>query len=81
MPRFGDANVGHLVKLFAAVDMLEPAPKVVFNESPGKVKAAGRHLVGGQAFACYKCHTFNGQKAEGVQGIDMTLMPVRLQRD
>lgn len=81
MPRFGDANVGQLVALFATVDKLEPAPKVVFTEPLGKVKAAGRHLVGGQAFACYKCHTFNGQKAEGVQGIDMTLLPVRLQRD
>lgn len=81
MPRFGDANVGQLVKWFAEVDQLEPAPKVVFSESPGKVKAGGRHLVGGQAFACYKCHTFNGQKAEGVQGIDMTLLPQRLQRD
>ncbi|MCS7045640.1 MAG: PA14 domain-containing protein [Gemmataceae bacterium] len=81
MPGFGEANVGHLVRLFVDVDHLEPAPKVVFEESPAKVKAAGRHLVGAQAFACYKCHTFNGQKAEGVQGIDMTLMPVRLQRD
>lgn len=81
MPRFGDANVGRLVKLFSELDKLDPAPKVVFNESLAKVKAAGRHLIGGQAFACYKCHTFNGQKAEGVQGIDMTLLPVRLQRD
>jgi cytochrome c553 len=81
MPRFGDANVGHLVKLFGDLDKVEPTPKVVFNESLAKVKAAGRHLIGGQAFACYKCHTFNGQKAEGVQGIDMTLLPVRLQRD
>ncbi len=81
MPRFGDANVGQLIKMFADQDKLEPAPKVVFNEPLGKVKAAGRHLIGGQAFACYKCHTFNGQKAEGVQGIDMTLLPVRLRRD
>lgn len=81
MPRFGDANVGQLVKWFAEVDRLEPSPKVVFSEPLGRVKAGGRHLVGGQAFACYKCHTFNGQKAEGVQGIDMTLLPQRLQRD
>ncbi len=81
MPRFGDANVGPLVNWFAEVDKLEPSPKVVFSETLGRVKAGGRHLVGGQAFACYKCHTFNGQKAEGVQGIDMTLLPQRLQRD
>lgn len=81
MPRFGDANAGHLVKLFGDTDRLEPAPKAEFSQTPAKVKAAGRHLVGGQAFACYKCHTFNKQKAEGVQGIDMTLLPARLQRD
>jgi mono/diheme cytochrome c family protein len=81
MPRFGDANVGHLVKLFADTDKLEPAAAVKFSHSPAKVKADGRHLVGSQAFGCIKCHTFKGQKAEGVQGIDMALMPARLQRD
>ena len=45
------------------------------------MKATARHLVGGQAFGCIKCHTFNGVKAEGVQGIDMTLIPKRLKRD
>jgi hypothetical protein len=46
-----------------------------------KIKATGRHLMGNQAFGCIKCHTFNGIKAEGVQGIDMTLLPKRLQHD
>jgi hypothetical protein len=31
--------------------------------------------------ACIKCHTFNGQKAEGVQGIDMVKMTQRVKRD
>src|SRR5262249_37635199 len=44
-------------------------------------KDAARHLVGGQAYGCVKCHTFSGIKAEGVQGIDMTLMTHRLKRD
>jgi cytochrome c2 len=81
MPRFGDANVGHLVKLFTEVDKLAPAAAVTLTQARAKVKADGRHLVGAQAFGCIKCHTFKGQRAEGVQGIDMTLMPVRLQRD
>jgi mono/diheme cytochrome c family protein len=81
MPRFGDANVGRLVKLFADTDRVEAAAPVDFSQSRAKVKADGRHLVGAQAFGCIKCHTFNGHKAEGVQGIDMTLMPARLRRD
>ena len=50
-------------------------------ETPGKVKAVGRHLIGGLAFGCVKCHTFAGNKTEGIQGIDMILMPTRLQRN
>jgi len=38
-------------------------------------------LSGASAFGCIKCHTFNGKRAEGVQGIDMTLMTTRLERD
>jgi mono/diheme cytochrome c family protein len=81
MPGFGDANVGHLVKEFGTTDTLPAAPAVTFAESMPRVKASARHLVGGQAFGCVKCHTFNGVKAEGVQGIDMTLMPRRLKHD
>jgi len=81
MPGFGQANVGHLVAAFAATDTLPTVPAVKFAESDGKAKGAGRHMVGAQAFGCIKCHTFSGQKAEGVQGIDMLLMPKRLKRD
>jgi mono/diheme cytochrome c family protein len=81
MPGFGAANVGELVTLFAALDKLPKTPEVAFTAPDAKVKSAARHLVGEQALACIKCHTFNGVKAEGIQGIDMTLMPKRLQHD
>lgn len=81
MPGFGQANVGHLVEAFAAADKLPGVAPVKFVEHEGKVRSAGRHMVGAQAFGCIKCHTFAGQKAEGVQGIDMLLMPKRLKRD
>jgi len=80
MPGFGLANVGALPEALAA-DTLPATPSVKFTVSEAKVKAAGRFLVGGQALSCYKCHTFAGHKAEGVQGIDMTLMARRLRRD
>jgi cytochrome c553 len=81
MPGFGAANVGHLVEAFAALDKLPAVPKVAFTESLPRVKAAGRQLVGALQFACIKCHTFAGHKAEGVQGIDMTALPKRLRRE
>jgi mono/diheme cytochrome c family protein len=90
MPGFGEPNVGHLVKAFTAVDTLAPVAKVHFTEKLAKVKALGRRMVGAQSLdtataahslGCIKCHTFAGHKAEGVQGIDMTLMPKRLRRD
>jgi len=80
MPGFGDANVGKLVSLFGASDHLPAAPAVTFKQPMARIKDSARHLVGGQAFGCVKCHTFAGIKAEGVQGIDMTLMTKRLQR-
>jgi hypothetical protein len=81
MPNFGGANVGHLAQAFAARDRLEPVARPSFDRTTPRVKAAGRHLVGGQALACIKCHLFAGHKAEGIQGIDMTLMARRLRRD
>lgn len=81
MPAFGLANVGPLQEQFAALDHVAKVPEVKFNTSDAKVKAAGRHMVGGLTFGCVKCHTFNGVKAEGVQGIDMLLIPKRVQRD
>jgi mono/diheme cytochrome c family protein len=81
MPGFGSANVGHVVKAFAALDKLPVIPAVKFTETLPRIKAKARHLVGGQALGCIKCHTFNNVRAEGVQGIDMTRMPKRLRRD
>jgi mono/diheme cytochrome c family protein len=81
MPGFGVANVGHLVEAFAAVDRSEPVVSVTFSDPLSRVKAQARHLSGAQALGCIKCHTFAGSKAEGVQGIDMMLMPRRLRHD
>ncbi len=81
MPGFGSGNVGHLADDFAKLDKLPVVPAATFKLPAPRVKATARHLVGGQAFGCIKCHTFAGHKAEGVQGIDMLMMPKRLKRD
>jgi mono/diheme cytochrome c family protein len=89
MPGFGESNTQALAKAFEAVDTIAPVPPVHFTQKPAKVKALARRMVGApqsadmasQSLGCIKCHTFKGHKAEGVQGIDMTLMPKRVRRD
>ena len=81
MPAFASTNVGYLADAFASVDKLPAIPTVEFPMTLPKVKAVARHMCGDNSLGCIKCHTFAGNKAEGVQGIDMTLMPKRLQRD
>ena len=78
MPQFGFGNVQQLVKAFETVDTFEPLTRPTFDEPPYRVKDQGRHLAGGKAFSCIKCHTFGQYKAEGIQSIDMTAMTRRL---
>jgi len=81
MPGFGQANTAHLQALFAGLDKVPAVAGIKTDIAEPKLRAAARHMVGDQALACIKCHTFNGITAEGIQGIDMTLMPKRLNRD
>jgi mono/diheme cytochrome c family protein len=83
MPRFGAANVPGLIEALATADKgkVEPVAKVTFGEPANRVRSEARKMCGGNSLGCVKCHTFAGHKAEGVQGIDMLLMPRRLQHD
>lgn len=81
MPRFGAGNTQSLAQALSVVDPLVTVPPVSLGLPASKVKDLGRFLVGAQALGCIKCHTFAGHKAEGVQGLDMTLMARRLRRD
>lgn len=78
MPRFGGGNIG---KLTAALQELDTpiADKLAVVEGPEyRTKSDGRALIGTKGFGCVKCHQFNKQKAEGIQGIDMTLITKRV---
>jgi hypothetical protein len=83
MPRFGASNVAGLIEAFAKADMdkVDPVAKLTFGRPMSRVKSEARKMCGGNSLGCVKCHTFAGHKAEGVQGIDMLLMPRRLQHD
>lgn len=81
MPEFGSKNVAHLQELFDSVDTMEPVeiPEIKLPER--QVKSFGRMMTGDEIFGCIKCHTFNGQRALGIQSIDMTIMTKRLKHD
>jgi mono/diheme cytochrome c family protein len=83
MPRFGAGNVPGLIEAFVRTDKnkVEPVAKVAFTKPSNRVKSEARKMCGGNSLGCVKCHTFAGHRAEGVQGIDMLLMPRRLQHD
>jgi hypothetical protein len=81
MPKFGSGNAGHVVEMLARIDTLPPVKESKFTVTDTQVRHAGWHMVGSKAFGCIKCHTFAGKKAEGVQGMDMTIMTERVNRD
>lgn len=81
MPRFGNRNVGDLVRQFADQDQRTEIAEVTYDEPKHRILAAGRYMVGGQALGCIKCHSFGKYKATGIQSLDMTAMTSRLRRD
>ncbi|MBN8625826.1 MAG: c-type cytochrome [Planctomycetes bacterium] len=78
MPRFGGGNVLPLVAQLNELDKPITATLAKLDEPEQRVKADGRLLVGTKGFGCVKCHMFNKQKAEGIQGIDLTIVTKRV---
>ena len=81
MPRFADANVGHLVHAFAAADPPIPAPEIDIDDSPRHVKVVGRFLAGRKGLSCIQCHTWGTTRSTGIQAMSLTTMTRRLQKD
>jgi len=81
MPRFGTANVGHLVSDFASADRDKKPVALAMKERIHRVRSAGRFLAGDKALACIKCHYFGGHKATGIQSLDLLTMTRRLRKD
>ncbi len=77
MPQFGEANVGHLVELFAKVDSLEAAtiPPVA---DPQEFRTAGHEMMGTNGFSCIACHEFNGQRSGEIAAVDLAYVTERL---
>lgn len=80
MPQYGEANVGHLVELFAKVDELETVtfPNIAnIRES----KDAGYEMMGATGFSCIACHDFNGQQAGGAGALDIVHVTERIRKN
>ena len=79
MPRFGANNVDSLVAQFSAVDTRpETSPSAHFAEPEYRIKGIGRHLIGGSALSCIKCHDFGPHPSTGIRAINLTTMHKRL---
>lgn len=81
MPAFGKANVTGLREAFAQIDQRTAAVTADLEQTPLKVKAAGRKLVGSKGLSCVKCHVFGKESTPGIQAIDMQRMTSRLRKD
>ena len=80
MPKFGAGNVGHLVELFGDADSL-PAVEIDRVKDAKLARESGHSLVGIKNLACVSCHTFNGQSATTLAGMDLADMTSRLQEN
>jgi mono/diheme cytochrome c family protein len=81
MPQFGDANVGALPEVFAAMDGRDAENKVHQVPITAAKVQAGRQLVGKQVFGCISCHDIAGIPNTGTRGPDLALMSQRVQYD
>ncbi|GAB5404639.1 MAG: DUF1080 domain-containing protein [Aureliella sp.] len=81
MPGFGKANTEGLRQALVAVDQRSEADIPPLELTEGKIKAAGRKLVGSKGLSCVKCHVFGKESTPGIQAIDMQRMASRLRKD
>lgn len=81
MPAFGKANVAGLQEALMKADQVSGAEAAELEQTPAKVKAAGRKLVGSKGLSCVKCHVFGKESTPGIQAIDMQRMTNRLRKD
>ena len=88
MPQFGTANLSHLPRVFAQLDVLTPPDWTIPSpESDSEsvrqreklLRPAGRELLGDKGLNCIACHNFNGKPAPVNKGIDLMTTFQRLQ--
>lgn len=81
MPRFAAPDVSALAESLVSLDQRTEGEIPKLDEPPSRVKATGRYLVGDQALACIKCHTFGPHRATGIQALSLLTMTRRIRED
>lgn len=81
MPKFDVESVRNLSQQFIEHDRRSEAALAEFDEPLHRIQATGRALVGDQALACIKCHTFGNHQATGIQALSLTRMTERIRED
>ncbi len=88
MPQFGTANLSHLPKVFAQLDVLTPPDWTIpspesdsesVRQREKQFRPAGRELLGDKGLNCIACHNFNGKPAPVNKGIDLMTTFQRIQ--
>jgi len=81
MPKWHAPVVEPLAKLLAE-DAKTPVPVPdLAGHVAVEIEEQGRELVGSRALGCIKCHSFAGEKGQGVGLIDLVRMPKRLRHE
>jgi mono/diheme cytochrome c family protein len=76
MPLFGEANLRTFLDAIGEADHREPPGlEPEFTEASWKI---GHKLAGVTGMACVTCHNVSGQKALGIQGIDLATVNDRV---
>ncbi len=81
MPQFGEAAkdlASHWIKTDLVAEENPKATTDASEEAEFRLLAAGRQLSGIKGLACVQCHTFGGERALGIQAINLLTMTQRL---
>lgn len=79
MPRFGTANIEHLVELFERTDELPPIEFGKVDDEKA-MRNAGHEMAGTGGLNCIACHTFQLKQAANMPAVDLTEMAERLRK-
>lgn len=78
MPQFGEANVGALAPIIAAMDGAPENTAVPDPQVTDELVVAGRKLAGEAGLNCISCHVFGDRPPAGTPGPDITGFAARL---
>ena len=80
MPQYGESNISHLLKLFAAEDKLSKTEFATFKDQK-ETRKHGMELAGNRGLNCVACHTYKYKLADTMPAVDLTEMAERLKKE